>query len=168
MPEHKTYTAYYQKIPLNFWFYFWIVLFTIAVVVDIAQLIWPPENRSVLMQWLTPFAHAMIFYSVIERCYKQYQNSKANHCFISVNETGISWRLPEASYKVKEKEIIVWQDIKKVILDEHLIIIKYMSTYFTDSIPLTRINEQDKEQLFTVLREQLSSRSIVSEDRLAA
>lgn len=72
------------------------------------------------------------------------------------------------NYKVREKEIIGWQNIKKVVISENGITIKYMSTYFTDTVPFATINSQDKELLLAALREQLSSRSIVSEDRLAA
>jgi len=169
MPERNTYTAYYQKIPLNFWFYFWLGMSAIAVVlviIRVMSLLSGENNNS--EGWVGPAVNSFIAYSVIERCYKQYRNSKINNCFITIDEEGIKWRLPEANYKVREKEIIVWQDIKKVIINENGITIKYMSTYFTDTIPYATISAEDKGQLLTALRVQLNDRSIVSEDRLAA
>jgi hypothetical protein len=169
MSERKTYTAHYQKIPLNFWFYFWLGISILAVTLIVIRVMWllSPSNDG-SEGWVGPVVHLFITYSVIERCYKLYRNSKINYCFITVDDGGISWRLPVESYKAKEKEIIVWQDIKKVIISENGITIKYMSTYFTDTIPFDTINAQDKNQLLTVLRNQLIERSIASEDRLAA
>ena len=94
-------------------------------------------------------------------CYKQYRNSKTDQCYIEIDEDGISWRLPEASYKVKEKEVIAWQDMKKVIVSENGITIRYMSTYFTDTIPFAKICEEDRDALLAFLRKQLLERSIV-------
>lgn len=166
MPDGKIYTAYYKPVPLGAWFYIQIFLLTaflLGIIYGIGMVVSGEGERR---DWISVF-HLIIFISVASRLIGQYRKSKVNHCFITVDEEGISWLLPVESYKAKEKEIIAWGDIKKVVIGENGITIKYMSTYFTDTIPYATISAEDKEQLLTALRVQLNQRSIVSEDRLA-
>lgn len=167
MPDAKTYTAYYKRVPLGVWFYievFLILGMLAGIVYGVIMLLSGNGERR---DWIS-LIHIILLISISDRVIKRYRKSKINHCFITVDEEGISWRLPVESYKAKEKEIIAWVDIKKVVIGENGITIKYMSTYFTDTIPYATINAEDKEQLLIALRIQLSERSIASEDRLAA
>lgn len=168
MPEPKSYTAYYRPIPLGFWFYFWIVLLVIVIVYNIIRFLWPPSFMSDWENFLTPIAHGFVFYSTAEHLYKQYKNSKIKNCFVKVDEEGIRWNLHQGNYDVKESEIIVWSDIKKVVIDDKKITIKYMSTYFSDNIPFETITEKDKALLIEALSDQIQHHSIPYENRMAA
>lgn len=166
MHEPKSYTAYYKPIPLRFWFYFWCVIISLLIGLNIFLLATPSdEDPHFWKEWLVPAAHFMIYYTTIERLYKQYKNSKIKNCFIKVNSEGISWRLPKVNYDVKESEIIVWSDIKKIVIDEKKITIKYMSTYFSDNVPFDTITEEDKALLIEALNDQIQHRSIPYENR---
>jgi len=167
MADNKTYTAFYKPVPLGAWFYIQVFLLTAFLIGIIYGIVMVISGEGERRDWISVF-HLIIFISVASRLIGQYRKSKINHCFITVDEEGISWLLPVESYKAKEKEIIAWTDIKKVIIGENGITIKYMSTYFTDTVPYATISAENKEQLLAALREQLSSRSIASEDRLAA
>lgn len=168
MREHRSYTAYYKPVPLGFWFYFWCVLLIVVIVFNVIRLIWPPTYVADWENFLTPIAHLFVFYSTAERIYKQYKNSKIKNCFITIDEDGIKWRLHRPSYQVKEVEVILWSDVKKIIINSNGITIKYMSTYFSDTIPLEKITEEDKAFLIEALNEQTQYRSIPSENRMAA
>ena len=87
---------------------------------------------------------------------------------MKVDEEGIRWNLHHGNYDVKESEIIVWSDIKKVVIDDKKITIKYMSTYFSDNIPFETITEEDKALLIEALNDQIQHRSIPYENRMAA
>ena len=167
MPEEKTYTAYYKPVPLKAWFYIQVILLFLLLLGIVYGLVMVFNGEGEKRDWFSIF-HFIILISVTDRLIKQYRSSKINHCFVSVNEEGIAWRLPEGNYKVRPKEIIVWSDIKKIKIDQNGITIKYMSTYFTDTIPFATIALHEREQLLAVLREHINSRAIVSEDRLAA
>lgn len=167
MPDGKTYTAYYKRVPLGVWFYIEVFLILGMLAGIVYGIIMVLSGKGERRDWIS-LIHIILLISISNRVIKRYRKSKINYCFITVDEEGISWLLPAESYKASEKEVIAWQDIKKVIISEHGITIKYMSTYFTDTVPYATISEQDKEKLLAALREQLNSRSIVSEERLAA
>ncbi len=168
MHKPKSCTAYYEPVPLGGWFYVWLVLLLLVIIYNIVRLIWPRDGESNWEVFLTPIAHGFIFYSTAERLYKQYQNSKIQHCFVTVNDDGISWRLHQGNYKVKEAEIIVWADVKKIVIDQNKITVKYMSTYFSDDIPLEKISKENRVLLIEVLHNQMQDRSIPFENRLLA
>ncbi len=168
MHKPKSHTAYYKPVPLNFWFYFWAFLLVLVTIYMIMRLIWPTLYNNTWENWFTSIAHFFVFYSTAERIYKQYKNSKIKNCFIKVDSDGISWRLPQSSSDVREKEIIVWKDIKKIVVDEKKITIKYTSTYFSDNIPFDTIIEEDKDLLIEALNDQIQHRSIPYENRMAA
>jgi hypothetical protein len=168
MPEPKSYTAYYKPVPLGFWFYFWAVLLIVVIILNLVRLIWPFSDISDWKDWVSPAANLLIFYSIGERTYKQYKNSKVNHCYITVDDIGIKWRLRKPSHKVKEEEIIVWEDVKRIKIGKEGITIKYMSTYFSDTIPLEDIAEEDRRLLLEALTDQAQQRAIPSEDLMAA
>jgi hypothetical protein len=169
MHKSKSYTAYYEPVPLRFWFYVWVVLLLFVIIYNIVRLIWPPANASTTWEFfLTPIAHGFIFYSTAERLYKQYQNSKIQNCFIRVDDDGICWCLHQGNYNVKEAEIIVWADVKKIVIAENRITVKYMDTYFSDHIPLEKISEENRVLLMEVLHNQIQERSIPFENRLLA
>lgn len=142
-----------------------LVLVTIFIII---RLIWPTSNNSTWENWFNTIAHIFIFYSIAERTYKQYKNSKIKNCFIKVDGEGVSWRLPKVDARVKENEIVVWSDIKKIIIEEQNITVKYMSTYFSDNIPFETIIEEDKSLLIEALNDQIQHRSIPCENRMAA
>lgn len=168
MPEPKSSTAYYKPVPLSFWFYFWVFILVLVTIFIIMRLIWPTSNKSTSEYWFTSIFHFFIFYSIAERTYKQYKNSKIKNCFIKVDGEGVSWRLPKVDAGVKESEIVIWSDIRKIIIDEQKITVKYMSTYFSDSIPFQTITEEDKALLIEALNDQIQHRSIPFENRMAA
>lgn len=168
MPEPKSYTAYYKPIPLNFWFYFWVVLLLLLTGFDIFRMIVPFDSDDFLDQWFVPSAHLILFYSLFERSYKKYKNSKIKNCFIKVDAEGISWCLYQGNYNVKEREIIIWSDVKKIVIDKDKITVKYMSTYFSDNIPFEKLLEEDKVLLIEALNDQIQYRSIPYENRMAA
>jgi len=171
MHEPKSYTAYYKPVPLNFWFYFWLVLLILmllGVTYNLIRLIWPSSFGSSWENWFTSTVHGFIFYSAAERMYKQYKNSRVNNCFIKVDSEGISWRLPKVNYDVKESEMIVWGDVKKIVIDEKKITVKYMSTYFSDNIPFDTITEENRALLIEALNDQIQHRSIPYENQIAA
>lgn len=168
MHKLKSHTAYYKPIPLNFWFYFWLVLLITLIIGNIVRLILPPSHNSNWENFITPIAYSFLFYSTGERLYKQYRNSKMKNCFVKVDDEGIRWNLYHGNYDVKESEIIVWSDIKKVVIDDTKITIKYMSTYFSDNIPLEKLSEDDKILLIEALNDQIQHRSIPYENRMAA
>jgi hypothetical protein len=168
MPENKSYTAFYTPVSLGFWFYFWTVLLIVVIILNLIRLIWPFSDISDWKDWISPAANLLIFSSIAERTYKQYKNSKVNNCYITVDHIGIKWRLRKASHKVKEEEVIVWEDVKRIKISKEGITIKYMSTYFSDTIPLEDIAEEDRRLLFEALIYQAQNRSIPSDDLLAA
>jgi|GEM_PF-2428765 len=168
MPDKKSYTAYYKAVPLGFWFYFWVVILIVFIVLNLIRLIWPYSDISDWKDWISPVVNMVLFYSIAERTYKQYKNSKVNHCYITVDDMGIKWRLQKPSHKVKEEEIIVWEDVKRIKISKEGITIKYMSTYFSDTIPLEEIAEEDRRLLLEALIEQAQQRAIPSDDLLAA
>lgn len=167
MADNKTYTAFYKPVPLGAWFYIQVFLLTAFLIGIIYGIVMVVSGEGERRDWISVF-HIIIFASAADRLIRQYRKSEVNHCFIAIDEDGISWRAPVESYKTTPKNIIVWADIKKITFKEEGITIRYMSTYFTDTIPFATISVQDKEQLLGVLREQLKDRSIASEDRLAA
>ncbi|MBW0177317.1 hypothetical protein [Sediminibacterium sp.] len=132
------------------------------------RLLWPSSDINNWRNWLTPVAHLFIFYSTGERIYKQYKNSKLKNCFVTVDESGIKWNLNQGNYNVKEREMIVWDDIKKIVIEKDKFTVKYMSTYFSDSIPLVKMKEEDRKLLLEALVDQIQHRSISSENRMAA
>jgi hypothetical protein len=168
MPEPKSYTAYYKPVPLNFWFYFLVVIVLLLIVYNIFRMVVPLDSDDFLSQWFVPSTQIILFFSLLERSYKKYKNSKVNHCFIQVDSDGIKWRVYEASYHVRESEIIIWSDVKKIVIDDQKITIKYMSTYFSDSIPFEKLTEEDKKLLIEALNDQIQHRSIPYENRMAA
>ena len=168
MPEPKSYTAYYKPVPLGFWFYFWVFVLVLVTIFITMRLIWPTSNNNSWENWFNSIAHIFIFYSIAERTYKQYKNSKIKNCFIKVDGEGVSWRLPKADAGVKENQIVVWSDIKKIVIEEQNITVKYMSTYFSDSIAFETITEEDKALLIEALNDQIQHRSIPCENRMAA
>lgn len=168
MPDNKKgYIVFYKPVQLNAWFYIQVFLLLIVLTAAVYGVVMIVSGEGESRDWFSIF-QIIIFISVSDRLIKQYKKSKVNFCFIAVDEEGVSWRLPREGTQAVEKNIIVWKDIKKVIFKSDSITIKYMSTYFTDTIPFDTINPDDKEQLLSVLRAQLSNRSIVSEDRLVA
>lgn len=168
MPETKSYTAYYKPLPLGFWFYFWLVLLIMVIVFNIIRLIWPSSDSSDWKNWLGPTAHLFIFYSTGERLYKQYKNSKIKNCFVAVDASGINWNLNQGNYHVKEREMISWEDVKKIIIEKDKFTVKYMSTYFSDTIPIAKLTEEDQQLLREALADQIQYRSITCENRAAA
>ena len=87
---------------------------------------------------------------------------------MKVDDEGIRWNLHHGNYNVKESEIVVWSDIKKVVIDDKMITIKYMSTYFSDNIPFEKLSEDDKRLLIDALNDHIQYRSIPYENRMAA
>ena len=169
MPESKSYTAYYKPVPLGFWFYIGIIIIPLLTVFNIFRMASPFDgDDGFFRQWILPVVHLILYYTIIERLYKQYKNSKINNCFIKVDEEGISWRLPKPGTNVREREVIVWNDIKKIVIDKDKITVKYMSTYFSDNIPFETITEEDKNLLIEALNDQILHRSIPYENRMAA
>ncbi|BFG71396.1 hypothetical protein KACHI17_22770 [Sediminibacterium sp. KACHI17] len=169
MPEPKSYTAYYKPVPLGFWFYFWIIIVPIAAGLNVFRMVFPFEgDEDFFSRWVFTSAQLIILYGFLERLYQQYKNSKINNCFIKVDDEGISWRLPKPAMGAKEREIIVWSDIKKIVVDEKKVTVKYMSTYFSDTIPFETIIEEDKALLIEALNDQIQFRSIPYENRMAA
>jgi hypothetical protein len=168
MYKPKSHTAYYKPIPLNFWFYFWLVLLIVLIIGNIIRLIWPSSNINNWENYITPIAYSFLFFSTGERLYKQYRNSKIKNCFVKVDDEGIRWNLHHGNYNVKESEIVVWSDIKKVVIDDKMITIKYMSTYFSDNIPFEKLSEDDKRLLIDALNDHIQYRSIPYENRMAA
>ncbi|MBL0883915.1 MAG: hypothetical protein IBJ16_11315 [Chitinophagaceae bacterium] len=160
MPEPKSYTAYYKPVPLNFWFYFGVIIFLLLIGYNVFRMVVPFDSDDFLDQWFVPSAHVILFYSLLERSYKKYKNSKVHNCFIQVDSEGIKWRIYEASYHVRESEIIVWSDVRKIVVDDKKITIKYMSTYFSDNIPFEKLAEEDKNLLIEALNDQIQYRSI--------
>ena len=168
MPEPKSYTAFYKPVPLNFWFYFGVIIFLLLIGYNVFRMAVPFDSDDFLDQWFVPSAHVILFYSLLERSYKKYKNSKVNNCFIQVDSEGIKWRVYEASYHVRESEIIIWSDVRKIVVDDKKITIKYMSTYFSDSIPFEKLAEEDKNLLIEALNDQIQHRFIPYENRMAA
>ncbi|TDO28967.1 hypothetical protein [Sediminibacterium goheungense] len=167
MPDAKTYTAYYKRVPLSGWFYVEVFLLFVMLIGIAYNFVMIFSGNGERRDWFS-FVHIFLLISVSIRVVKRYRKSKINHCFVTVDDAGISWLLPVESYKAKEKQIIAWMDIKKVIIGEEGITIRYTSTYFTDSIPFATISTEDKQQLFSALRTQLKERVIVFEDRMIA
>ncbi len=168
MHKPKSHTAYYRPVPLGFWFYVWIIVVPLLAGFNVFRMVSPFEGDNFFRQWISPSVHMIIFYGFFERLYKQYKNSKIKNCYIKIDEEGISWRLPRPGIDVKEREVIVWDDIKKIVVDEKKIIIKYMSTYFSDNIPFETITDEDKALLIEALNDQIQHRSIPFENRMAA
>ncbi len=167
MPDVKAYTAYYKRVPLSIWFYVEVVLLFVMIIGIVYNFTMILSGNAERRDWFS-FVHVFLLVSVSTRVIKRYKKSKINHCFVTVDETGIGWLLPVESYKAKEKQMIVWPDIKKLIIDDDGVTIRYLSTYFTDTIPLATISTEDKHLLLSALRMQLKERSIVFEDRMMA
>lgn len=167
MPDAKTYTAYYKRVPLSVWFYVEVVLLFVMLTGIAYNFVMIFSGKGESRDWFS-FIHVFLLISISTRLIKRYRKSKINHCFVTIDEAGISWLLPVESYKAKEKQMIAWPDIKKIILGEEGITIRYMSTYFTDTIPFATISKEDKQLLLSALRTQLKEKSIVFEDPMIA
>lgn len=168
MPDKNEYTAYYPPVRLGAWFYIQVFLLLMLFLGILYGAVMVISGKGERRDWIS-IVHTIIFISISNRLIQQYKKRKINHCFIKIDAAGISWRLPvDESYQSKENNIIVWSDIRKVILKEDGITIRYMSTYFTDTIPFASISEADKEQLLAVLRLYIKEKSIVAEERVAA
>lgn len=168
MPEPTSYTAYYKPVPLGFGFYFLLVFLAAAIVFNVINLVWPFSDEASWRNMFTPYAHFVIFYITAERMYKQYKNSKIKNCFVRVDDSGITWNLDSGNYNVKEREVIAWKDVKKIVVDKDKITVKYMTTYFSDSIPFEKMAVEDRQLLVAALADQIAHRSIPFENREAA
>ncbi len=107
MADNKIYTAFYKPVPLGAWFYIQVFLLTAFLLGIIYGIVMVVSGEGERRDWISVF-HLIIFISAASRLIGQYRKSKVNHCFITVNEEGVSWQLPDGSNYVKEKEIIVW------------------------------------------------------------